>query len=370
MEAPIVYVLAERNESNIAMTQALQIIETLSELRNEKQRNILMRFFKTGPGQYGEGDQFLGVKVPEVRAIAKMSRDVTLEDVAELLVSEWHEVRLCGFLILTYKMERLSTKKMVGKMEAIRQRDQIVRLYLEYADYANNWDLVDLSAPKIIGPWLLFPSEIEDKDAIMDSLADSPVLWRQRIAMVSTWRTTQQGHPEYAIRYAERLVNHKHDLMHKAVGWMLREVGKRGGMDYLEDFLEDHAATMPRTALRYAIEQMPEDKRQYYMNLKTRCYETCNTEKELTGKMRKNLYNCHGEKAGLIELAIDLPDSMPVFDRDNTESSTKPVCQHNPSINCPCPKDCPRHGKCCACVAHHREHGKLPACLRTQDSRE
>lgn len=250
------------------MRQAAQIIETITELKNEKQRTILLRFFKTGPGQYGEGDQFLGVKVPEVRAIAKIGRDVLLEDVAELLVSQWHEVRLCGFLILTYKMERLSSKKMVGNVEAIRQRDQIVKLYLEYADYANNWDLVDLSAPKIIGPWLMLPSEISNKDEIMDSLIESPILWRQRIAMVSTWKTTQQGHPEYAIRYAERLVNHKHDLMHKAVGWMLREVGKRGGMDYLEDFLEEYAATMPRTALRYAIEQMPDRKKQYYMQLR------------------------------------------------------------------------------------------------------
>lgn len=252
------------------MRQAAQIIETITELKNEKQRTILLRFFKTGPGQYGEGDQFLGVKVPEVRAIAKISRDVLLEDVAELLVSQWHEVRLCGFLILTYKMERLSSKKMVGNVDAIRQRDQIVKLYLEYADYANNWDLVDLSAPKIIGPWLMLPSEINNKDEIMDSLIESPLLWRQRIAMVSTWKTTQQGHPEYAIRYAERLISHKHDLMHKAVGWMLREVGKRGGMEHLEDFLERHAATMPRTALRYAIEQLPEDKRQYYMNIKNK----------------------------------------------------------------------------------------------------
>lgn len=244
---------------------AIEIIDTLTELRDEQQRAILMRFFKTGPGQYGEGDQFLGIKVPEVRALARISRDLPLESVAELLVSEWHEVRLCGFLILTYKMERLSTKKMAGNIEAIRQRDCIVKLYLEYADHANNWDLVDLSAPKVIGPWLMLPSEIEDKDAIMDSLIESPVLWRQRIAMVSTWKTTQQGRYDYALRYAERLVNHKHDLMHKAVGWMLREVGKRGGMDYLEDFLDRHAATMPRTALRYAIEQLPESRRQHYL---------------------------------------------------------------------------------------------------------
>lgn len=249
---------------------ASEIIEALQNLKNDEQRAILMRFFKSGPGQYGEGDQFLGLKVPEVRTIAKMSRDLPLESVPELLVNSWHEVRLCGFLILTYKMERLYTRKMARNISAISQRDEIVRLYLEYADYANNWDLVDLSAPKIVGPWLLLPSEIEDKDAIMDSLAGSPSLWRQRIAMVSTWKTTQHGHPEYALRYAERLVNHDHDLIHKAVGWMLREVGKRGGMDYLEAFLEKHAATMPRTTLRYAIEQLPESDRRYWMGLKKR----------------------------------------------------------------------------------------------------
>ncbi|MCQ2115988.1 MAG: DNA alkylation repair protein [Bacteroidales bacterium] len=247
---------------------ASDIIEALQNLKNDEQRAILMRFFKSGPGQYGEGDQFLGLKVPEVRTIAKMSRDLPLESVPELLVNSWHEVRLCGFLILTYKMERLYTRKMARNISAISQRDEIVRLYLEYADYANNWDLVDLSAPKIVGPWLLLPSEIEDKDAIMDSLAGSPILWRQRIAMVSTWKTTQQGHPEYALRYAERLVNHDHDLIHKAVGWMLREVGKRGGMDYLEEFLKKHAATMPRTTLRYAIEQLPESDRRYWMSRK------------------------------------------------------------------------------------------------------
>lgn len=250
---------------------ASDIIDALKEYKNEQQRTVLMRFFKTGPGQYGEGDKFLGLKVPEVRAIAKMSRDLPLKSVKELLVNEWHEVRLCGFLILTYKMERLSSRKRAGYIKSIMERDSIVKLYLEHADYANNWDLVDLSAPKIIGVWLLLPSNIEDKDAIMDSLIESSVLWRQRIAMVSTWKTTQQGHPEYALSYAERLVGHDHDLIHKAVGWMLREVGKRGGMNYLEDFLERHAATMPRTALRYAIEQMPECQRRYYLAFRRDC---------------------------------------------------------------------------------------------------
>lgn len=244
---------------------AKDIIEGMLALGDEKQRKVLMRFFKTGPGEYGEGDDFLGIRVPETRLVAKEAREMALSEIPALLIHHFHEIRLCGFLILTYKMERLCRPRLAQDASAMKERDAIVRLYLDYADHANNWDLVDLSAPKVIGPWLLLPSEIGDKEAIMDGLAESPVLWRQRIAMVSTWKTTQQGHPEYALRYAERLVDHPHDLMHKAVGWMLREVGKRGDKALLEAFLQHHADTMPRTALRYAIELLPENERQYWM---------------------------------------------------------------------------------------------------------
>lgn len=247
---------------------ANEIIDGLIALRDDEQRKVLMRFFKTGPGEYGEGDEFLGIRVPETRLVAKEARDIALSEIPALLTHRFHEVRLCGFLILTYKMERLCRAKLANDATAIKQRDDIVSLYLDYADHANNWDLVDLSAPKVIGPWLLLPSEIGGKEAIMDALAASDVLWRQRIAMVSTWKTTQQGHPEYALRYAKRLVYHKHDLMHKVVGWMLREVGKRCDKALLEEFLEQYAATMPRTALRYAIELMPAHERQYWMTQK------------------------------------------------------------------------------------------------------
>ena len=162
-------------------------------------------------------------------------------------------------------MERLCRRRLLDDPQAIEERDAIVALYLQYADRANNWDLVDLSAPKIIGNWLLVPTRLGDKTQVLDSLADSPVLWRQRIAMVSTWKTTQQGDPTYALRYAERLLHHPHDLMHKAVGWMLREVGKRGNQVLLEAFLEKHADSMPRTTLRYAIERMAEHERQEWM---------------------------------------------------------------------------------------------------------
>lgn len=239
----------------------------MESLQNDKQRQVLMRFFKTGPGEYGEGDEFLGLKVPQTRQIVKLTAgDTPLSEVPELLMSRWHEVRLCGLLIMVDKFSKLATKRLENDEQAINKRDDIVKMYLQYAERANNWDLVDLSAPKILGLWLLLPTHLGDKRAILDELAASPNLWRQRMSMVSTWKTTQQGDPSWCMRYAEWHLHHPHDLMHKAVGWMLREVGKRDGMDLLQDFLERHAHEMPRTALRYAIEKMSPDERQYWMS--------------------------------------------------------------------------------------------------------
>ncbi len=239
----------------------------MESLQNDKQRQVLMRFFKTGPGEYGEGDEFLGLKVPQTRQIVKLTAgDTPLSEVPELLMSRWHEVRLCGLLIMVDKVSKLATKRLENDEQAINRRDEIVKMYLQYAERANNWDLVDLSAPKILGLWLLLPTHLGDKRAILDELAASPNLWRQRMSMVSTWKTTQQGDPSWCMRYAEWHLHHPHDLMHKAVGWMLREVGKRDGMDLLQDFLERHAHEMPRTALRYAIEKMSPDERQYWMS--------------------------------------------------------------------------------------------------------
>ena len=249
--------------------KAKEIIEYMESLHDEKQRQILMRFFKTGPGEYGEGDEFLGIKVPQTREVVKaVPRDFPLSEVPELLTSRWHEVRLCGLLILVDKFSRLSTKRLLDDAEAIRERDSIVRMYVEYADYANNWDLVDLSAPKILGYWLLLPSEMGDKRLLLDELADSDSLWRQRMSIVCTWKTTQQGDPSWCLRYAEIHLHHPHDLMHKAVGWMLREVGKRVDIELLRDFLRRHAHEMPRTALRYAIELMSEEGRASWLAFK------------------------------------------------------------------------------------------------------
>ena len=245
---------------------AKEIIGYMESLQNEKQRQVLMGFFKTGPGEYGEGDQFLGLKVPQTREVVKLAvADTPLDEIPELLMSPWHEVRLCGLLMLVDKFGRLAKKRLENDETAIRGRDEIVKMYLKYAEQANNWDLVDLSAPKILGIWLLLPSRLGDKREIMDALAASPCLWRQRMSIVSTWKTTQQGDPSWCLRYAEWHLHHPHDLMHKAVGWMLREVGKRCSMDLLRQFLERHAHEMPRTALRYAIEQMSDDERKYWM---------------------------------------------------------------------------------------------------------
>ncbi len=247
--------------------KAREIIGYMESLRDEKQRRELMRFFKTGPGEYGEGDEFLGLKVPQTREVVKLTgSDLPIDEVPQLLMSRWHEVRLCGLLIMVARFEKLATKRLVNNEQAIDSRDGIVRIYLQYAEQASNWDLVDLSAPKILGHWLLLPTRLGDKRAIVDELAASTNLWRQRMSMVCTWKTSQQGDPSWCLRYAEWHLHHPHDLMHKAVGWMLREMGKRCSMDLLRQFLEQHVHEMPRTALRYAIEKMSPDERRHWLN--------------------------------------------------------------------------------------------------------
>ena len=249
--------------------KATEIITFMESQRDEEQRQILMRFFKTGKGEYGEGDEFLGLKVPQTREVVRAAqKDLALEEVPELLMSRWHEVRLCGLLILVAKFEKLATKRLENNEASIRERDNILKMYLRYAEQANNWDLVDLSVHKILGHWLLLPTHLGDKDykiALLDSLTRSNNLWKQRMSMVCTWKTTQQGDSSWCLRYAEMHLHHPHDLMHKAVGWMLREMGKRISMDLLRDFLAEHAHEMPRTALRYAIEKMTDKERQYWM---------------------------------------------------------------------------------------------------------
>lgn len=258
------------------MKQGQEIIKYMESLRNEGQRQVLMRFFKTGKGEYGEGDEFLGLKVPQTREIAKSAAsDIKLEEASSLMMSRWHEVRLCGLLILVGKFEKLATERLRNDAEAIKKRDEIVTIYLKHAAQANNWDLVDLSVYKIIGRWLMLPTALgggevglhtEYKRKTLDGLAEDSNLWKQRMSMVCTWETSRQGDPSWCLRYAEKHLHHPHDLMHKAVGWMLREMGKRVSMDLLRTFLSLHAHQMPRTMLRYAIEKMSEQERREWMN--------------------------------------------------------------------------------------------------------
>ena len=253
---------------------ANEIISRMESLRDEGQRANLMRFFKTGPGEYGEGDQFLGIKVPQTRQVVKAAASLPVCEVPQLLASGWHEVRLCGLLILVDRFARMAARRMEQDPDATRRRDEIVTMYLRHATCASNWDLVDLSAPKLLGHWLLLPTYLggktlglhtAHKTRILDRLADSPCLWEQRMSIVCTWKTSQQGDPTWCLRYAEKHLHHPHDLMHKAVGWMLREMGKQVSMNILRDFLQRHAHGMPRTTLRYAIEKMPPDERKSWM---------------------------------------------------------------------------------------------------------
>ena len=249
--------------------KAQDIIQYMESLHDEDQQQVLMRFFKTAPGDYGYGDEFLGIKVPQTREVVKMvAKDTPLEEIPDLLMCPWHEVRLCGLLILVWHFERMATKRLTYDAVAIKKRDEILTLYLKYAERVNNWDLVDLTAPKILGHWLMLPSVLGDSDyktKTLDELAASPCLWKQRMSMVCTWKTLELGDASWCLRYAEVHLHHPHDLMHKAVGWMLREMGKRCSMDLLRDFLRQHAHDMPRTTLRYAIEKMPEAERKEWL---------------------------------------------------------------------------------------------------------
>jgi 3-methyladenine DNA glycosylase AlkD len=224
-----------------------ELKKELQEVANFEKAKILQRFFKTGKGEYGEGDTFLGIKVPVQRQIASKYLDLGLYEIQKLLDSEIHEHRLVALLILMQKGGYLDR--------------EIFRFYLDNSQKINNWDLVDLSAPQIVGGFILKnPSE---KQVIYD-LANSNNLWKKRIAIVSTYAFIKQGQFNDTLAIAKSLLNDSHDLIHKAVGWMLREVGKKNEI-ILEDFLKIYYKNMPRTMLRYAIEKFDEEKRKGYL---------------------------------------------------------------------------------------------------------
>lgn len=221
----------------------------LKALADPVKKAFFPKFFKTGKGEYAEGDVFAGVTVPRTRTVVKKYKDLPINDVESLLHNPIHECRLAALLILAEQFKKADDS----------MRRKIVDLYMKNTAYVNNWDLVDSSAQYILGAWL------DGKDAsILDTLAQSKSLWEQRIAIIATYHFIRKNQFSHTLRIAELLLNHKHDLIHKAVGWMLREVGNRD-LSIEEKFLKKHYKTMPRTMLRYAIEKFEEMKRKKYL---------------------------------------------------------------------------------------------------------
>jgi len=243
-----------------------KIVKELKKYKSKEKAKVLQGFFKTGKGEYGEGDIFIGVKVPEIRIIVKRFIDVDLDEVKKLLYSNIHEERLAGVLILTYKFFKSNEK----------EQKKIYNFYLKNAKQINNWDLVDLSAPNIVGEYLqsitCHPFDrlrtgselVSGSRKILYKLAKSKNLWERRISIISTFIFIRNNDFEDTLKISEILLNDEHDLIHKAVGWMLREVGKRN-QAVEEKFLKEYYKIMPRTMLRYAIERFEEDLRQKYL---------------------------------------------------------------------------------------------------------
>ena len=230
------------------------IEKRLKQLANRETAEIQQKFFKTGPGEYGEGDIFIGVRVPDLRKLAKEFQDLTFSEVRALLASSIHEERLLGLLILV--------RKYASSDEITKKK--IYELYLENTPFINSWDLVDGSAHHIVGAFLM-----DKNKAPLYRLAKSENLWERRIAIISTFHFIKHDQYQETLKIAKILLTDPEDLIHKAVGWMLREIGKRDGVTE-ETFLKKHYMKMPRTMLRYAIEKFPEPKRQKYLKGKIR----------------------------------------------------------------------------------------------------
>jgi len=228
---------------------AASVKKLLNYSADEKRAKVMQRFFKTGKGEYGEGDLFIGVPVPEQRKIAKQNYSISLDEISNLVYSEIHEERLTAFLILVYKYERADEKS----------RKDIYDFIIHNRKQLNNWDLVDLTAPKTIGEFLL-----ERDKSLLFKFARSKNIWERRIAVLSTFPFIRENEFHVTLKISEMLLKDDHDLIHKAVGWMLREIGKRN-QNAAEAFLKKHNKLMPRTMLRYAIEKLPEGKRKKYL---------------------------------------------------------------------------------------------------------
>lgn len=230
-----------------------ELQKAIHKLGSPERATHSQRFFKTGPGQYAEGDIFLGLTVPEQRQIAKQYSDLSLPDIQKLLRSKYHEERQIALIITILQL------KSIRKKQDKQAEKAFYDFYLAHTDYINNWDLVDCSARDIVGIYLL-----DKPRKILYELAVSPKLWERRIAIIATFAFIKQNYFTDTLKISEILLNDKHDLMHKAVGWMLREVGKMNHPT-LDQFLRTHYQKMPRTALRYAIEHYPETERQKFL---------------------------------------------------------------------------------------------------------
>ena len=240
---------------------ATEITNIFLALRDDAQANNLMGFFKTGRGQYGEGDRFLGIKVPVIRSQIKPYREkATLADCDALLDSEWHEIRLAALLLM------VNLAKQFAKQRDKQNIQKLVDLYDKRLNRANNWDLIDMSARDIMGLyWQCTNADPEERRRFLSVWATSGNLWRERAAMVSVYALQRTGSLDETFWLAEHFINHQHDLMHKAMGWMLREAGKFD-REALRRFLADFHKLLPRTALRYAIEHMDHEERRKWMS--------------------------------------------------------------------------------------------------------
>lgn len=237
--------------SNQKKNSTIQLVRfRLKAEANPQHALVSQRFFKTGPGEYGSGDKFLGVVVPKVRQLAKEFEVLPLPIVKKLLKSSIHEERQLALFILVRKFQAADEK----------ERATLFRFYVEHLRFVNNWDLVDGSAPYLVGPYLF-----KKKRTLLFTLAQSKNLWRRRVGILSTSYFIKEGDFKDTLRLAKILLDDKEDLIHKAVGWMLREVGKKN-QAVEEGFLRKHYRTMPRTMLRYAIERFPETKRKKYLS--------------------------------------------------------------------------------------------------------
>jgi 3-methyladenine DNA glycosylase AlkD len=239
---------------------ATDVRKELQNLADPDKAAILQRFFKTGLGQYGEGDIFIGVMVPHSRQVAKKFSQLPLGEVRTLLYSRIHEERLVALLILALRYSSSASSSR-------EENEEIVKFYLDNIKQVNNWDLVDLSAPNILGAHLMVDNRDDRRRKLLYKLAKSENVWERRIAIVATHHFIRNGDFSDTLQIAEMLLQDRHDLIHKAAGWMLREVGKRDSAAE-EAFLEKHCSVMPRTMLHYAIERLPERKRRRYTRKK------------------------------------------------------------------------------------------------------